>query len=471
MKRRSAAALCLVLTPALVRGQQADTHAIVGARVHTVSGAVLERATIVMRDGLITAIGTDVQPPTGARVIDGTGLVVTPGLVDGLSSIGLPAPPRGPQAGAAAASGATPTPPPIAAQSLALDRVRAAEVAKARDRGITAALVIPREGIAPGQSALLSLSGDRPESMVLRQPAALHLHMATAQRQYPASLMGTMAYARQALLDAARAREAWAAWEKAPRGQKRPVYEPGLGPWQQVLAGRLPLAVTCVLENDVRRALSLGDEFGVKVVLAGAPLAYRVADLLKARRAPLLVSVNFDPPQPPSFFGFNEEAERRRVRDARGNPAELHRAGIPFALASAWAPDFVAGIRTAIENGLPREAALRAATLGAAEALGVGETLGSLEPGKLANVVAGRASRSRRRRSRATCSWTGGSTSRTRTRSATPGAAPLAARKPARPRTRRRAPRSRTRSRCRRCRPRRRRCRPGSRSRSLTPPS
>ena len=80
-----------------------------------------------------------------------------------------------------------------------------------------------------------------------------------------------MAFARQALLDAARARDDWAAYEKAPRGQKRPRYDASLGPWQQVLAGRLPLVVTCTLENDVRRALSLADEFRPEARARGRP--------------------------------------------------------------------------------------------------------------------------------------------------------------------------------------------------------
>ena len=337
--------------------QQADTHAIVGARVVTVSGPVYESATIVMRDGLITAVGPDVKAPAGARVIDGKGLVVTPGLIDGLSAIGLPTPGRaagGSGTGAAGAAGAGgSSPSPLAPLSLALDRVKAADVAKARDSGITTALVIPKDGVLPGQSVLLNLAGDRLETMVLRQPAALHLQMTTATRQYPGSLMGTMAYTRQALLDAARARDAWAAWEKAPRGQKRPRYDPALAPWQLVLEHKLPLVVTCTLENDARRALALADEFKIDVVLAGAPLAFRTAELLKARRVPLLVSVNFDPPRATSLFGgFDEEQERRRIQDAERNPAELARAGVPFALVSAWAPDFVAGIRRAVEKGL-----------------------------------------------------------------------------------------------------------------------
>jgi len=382
----------LALAPLAAHAQQADTHAIVGARVITVSGSSYERASIVMRDGLITAVGPDVAPPPGARVIDGKGLVVTPGLIDALSSIGLPAAARAPGAPAAGGGGASPAPAPapapLAPQAQALDRVKATEVTKARNSGITTALVIPREGVLPGQSTILNLAGDRPEAMVLRQPAALHLHLTSATRQYPGSLMGTMAYTRQALYDAARAREAWAAWEKSPRGQKRPRYDATLAPWQQVLARRLPLVVTCTLENDVRRALALADEFGLKLVLAGVPQGFRSAELLKARRVPLLVSVNFDPPRAGGFFGFDEEHERRRIRNAERNPAELAKAGVPFALASAWAPDFVAGIRTAVEKGLASEAALRAATLGAAEALALAETTGSLEVGKLANVVA-----------------------------------------------------------------------------------
>ena len=386
--RRLPLVVVLTLAPLAASAQQADTHAIVGARVITVSGPVYDSATVVMRDGLITAVGPDVTPPPGARVIQGKGLVVTPGLIDGLSAIGLPAPARGGSGGSGAAAGA-PAASPLAPQALTLDRVKIVpEVAKARDSGITTALVIPKEGVLPGQSVLLNLAGERPEAMVLRQPAALHLHMASTPRQYPGSLMGTMAYTRQALFDAARARDAWAAWEKAPRGQKRPRYDPALAPWQQVLAGQLPLVVTCTLENDVRRALALADEFKVKLVIAGAPLAFRLSETLKARHVPLLVSVNFDPPRAGSFFGgFDEEQERRRIREAERNPAELAKAGVPFALVSAWAPDFVAGIRKAIEKGLPGDKALRAATLGAAEALGLAESTGSLETGKLADVV------------------------------------------------------------------------------------
>jgi len=368
-----------------------DVYALVGARIVTVSGPTHESGTLVMRDGVIEAVGASVAIPPDARVIQAKGLVLTPGLIDGFSGTGLPAPtPRtGGAGGGAGGGGAAPASNPLAPQALALDKVRAADALKARDAGVTTVLVIPREGVLPGRSVILNLSGDKPEAMVLKQPAALHLHMSTVARQYPGSLMGTMAYARQALADAARYRDEWAAYERSPAGKKRPRYDSALAAWQDVLAGKQTLVVTAFRENDVRRALALADEHKVKVAVAGAPQAFRVAELIKSRKLPLLVSVNFDPPRPVAVFGGgDEEKERREIEDAERNPAELHKAGVSFALVSAYAPSFLAGVRKAIDRGLPREAALRAVTLVAAEVLGIADRTGSLDAGKIADVVA-----------------------------------------------------------------------------------
>jgi len=390
--RRGRALSCLTVAilPALVEGGKEDLYAITGARVITVSGPTLEVGTVVMRDGVIEAVGRDVRPPVGARVLSGKGLTLSPGLIDGFGGVGLPAPPpraAGGSGGAAPAPAPSPS-NPLAPQTMALERLRPSEVVQARDSGVTTALVIDREGVLPGQSVLVNLGGDEAEAMVLKQPAALHLHMATLRRQYPSSLMGTEAYARQALYDAVRYRDAWAAYEKSPRGRRRPAYDAALAAWQAVLAGTQPLVVTGQRENDVRRALALADEFKIQVAVAGAPQAWRVAPILQARGVPLLVSVNFDPPRAASFGAEDVEKERREIEEAERNPAELHKAGVPFALVSAWAPDFLAGVRKAIEKGLPREAALRALTLDAARALGVADRTGSLEAGKIANVVA-----------------------------------------------------------------------------------
>jgi imidazolonepropionase-like amidohydrolase len=353
---------------------------------------VHESATVVVRDGLIEAVGPAVPVPPDVRVIDAKGLTLTPGLIDAFSGVGLPAAsPRGAGAGPGSRSSAAGAVPanPLAPQALALDRLSVTEALKARDAGITTALVVAREGVLPGQSVLVNLSGDKPEAMVLRSRAAQHLHLTELSRRYPNALMGTMALTRQALLDARHYADEWAAYEKAPSGKKRPRFDPSLAAWQDVVAGRETLIVTATRANDIRRALALADEFKIKVAVAGAPQAARLAALVKERKLPLLVSVNFDPPRAASFFGGADlEQERKDIEEAEANPAALHQAGVSFALVSAWAPSFLAGIQKAIEKGLPRDTALQAVTLRAAEALEVADRLGSLEAGKIANVVA-----------------------------------------------------------------------------------
>jgi imidazolonepropionase-like amidohydrolase len=363
--------------------------ALVGAKILTVSGPIFDAGTVILRDGVIEAVGPSVTAPADARVIDVKGLTLTPGLIDAFGGVGLPATPPRPAGGGGSGAGASPPANPLAPQSMALDRVRAGEALKARDAGITTALVIPKEGVLPGQSVLLNLAGDKTEAMVWKQPAALHLHMGELARQYPGSLMGTMVYARQALYDASRYRDEWAAYDRSPAGKKRPRYDPALAAWQDVVAGRETLIVTARRENDIRRALALADEFKIKVAVAGAPQASRLAGLIKDRRLPLLVSVNFDPPRPLQLFGGEDpDQEKKDIEEAEKNPAELARKGVAFALVSGYAPSLLAGVQKAIERGLPRDAALRAVTLGAAEALGIADRTGSLDKGKAANVVA-----------------------------------------------------------------------------------
>src|SRR6185436_12847032 len=130
-----------------------------------------ETGTVVMRGGLIEAVGAGAAVPPGARVIDGKGLTLTPGLIDGFGGLGLPAPPpAGGERGGTARPPAAASPPanPLAPQAMALDKLRAADALKARDSGITTALVIGREGVVPGHSVIVNLSGDSAEGMALR---------------------------------------------------------------------------------------------------------------------------------------------------------------------------------------------------------------------------------------------------------------------------------------------------------------
>lgn len=385
------AALTLVSLAAAADAAKTPTYAITKARVVTVSGAVLENATVVLRDGLVVDVGANVAIPKDARIFDGTGLTLTPGLIDAYSGAGLPAarPAGGPGGSGGGAGPASPPANPIDPASNIHERVRAIEALKARDSGITTIVPIPREGLVFGAAPVMNLNGDKPGTMVVKANVGLAASLTTLGQRYPGSLMGAMTFFRQALMDGAHHRAEVAAYEKAPNGRKRPAYDPGLDVWADVAAGTTPLLLQTSRVGDLRRAFALGDEFKIKLILAGNTQAFEEAALLKERKPALLVSVNFDPPRVGGFFGgSDDDKDRADIDKAERNPGLLHKDGLKFALVSGFATDFLAGIRKAIEKGLPRETALRAVTLTPAEILGVSDRMGSLDKGKIANVVA-----------------------------------------------------------------------------------
>jgi imidazolonepropionase-like amidohydrolase len=383
-------AAALLLHTGAAHAAKIPSYAITKVKVMTISGAVIDNATVVLRDGVVVDVGPSVTIPKDARVIDGTGLTLTPGLIDAYSGAGMPAarPTGGGGGGAAAgAAAATPAANPIAPASSIYERVRTAEALRARDSGITTIVPIPREGLVFGEAAVMDLVGDKPEAMVVKN-IGLAASFSTLRQRYPGSLMGVMAFFRQALMDGAYHHAEVLAYEKAPSGKKRPAFDPGLDVWANVAGGTTPLLLQTPRIGDLRRAFGLADEFKLKLILAGNTQAFEEVALLKERKPALLVSVNFDPPRAGGFFGgSDDDKDRADIENAEKNPGVLNKEGIRFALVSGFANDFLAGIRKAIEKGLPKDAALRAVTLTPAEILGVADRMGSLEKGKIANVV------------------------------------------------------------------------------------
>ena len=168
-----------------------DTYAITNARVVPVSGASIERGTVVIRNGLIAAVGANVTPPSDARVIDGTGLTVYPGLIDSYTNLALPEASPSPSVGGGGAGGfflqqqVTPRvsgpnstqPVGLQPETMVEDVIRTGgtDLENARNVGFTSALTLPRTGIWIGQSALINLSGETPQQMIVRSPVAMHV--------------------------------------------------------------------------------------------------------------------------------------------------------------------------------------------------------------------------------------------------------------------------------------------------------
>ncbi|HEX5732738.1 MAG TPA: amidohydrolase family protein [Blastocatellia bacterium] len=398
-----AATLLMLARAPVVHLDAPHVYAIKDAQIVTGTGKTIAKGTVVFRDGLITEVGENVKIPADARVINGAGMTVYPGLIDGYTNLGFAAPaqPQRGGGGAAAAQAAASGQQPQPEQALGDPSVSAADQVKpggtpvedARSVGITAALTSPRQGIFPGQSAIINLAGDETSKLVLRAPVALTVQFTTSAGffgVFPNSLMGTVAFIRQSFYDAERYRAEIDRYNRNKRGVNRPEHDRKLAALQPALKGDMPVLFVVNTDNDVRRALRIADEFKLKPILAGALYGYRVADLIKAKNVPVILSVDF--PRRPAELPDEEDEPLRALEERAETPrgaARLAQAGVKFAFMSGTLrpQDFIANVQRAVENGLSKNDALRALTLNPAEIFGVADQLGSIEVGKIANLV------------------------------------------------------------------------------------
>ncbi len=384
--------------------------AISDVRIVTGTGEIIPRGTIVVRDGLIESIGADVTPPAGAWTLEADGLTAYPGLIDALTNIALPselrAPARAPGGGGGrgtSGSGASqegtsrgPEDRPAtftwvtAADHLESDDSR---IEAWRKAGFTTVVSSPDRGLLPGQAAVIDLAGERPNDMVVRTPVAVRVKFTKSRsfRGYPNSLMGAIAYVKQVFFDARHYDKAWSIYDASPAGTTRPQYDRALEALRGALATRQPVLFPADWGREIERVIAIARELGVTPIIYGGRQGYAVAELLAAADIPVLVNLDWPKRDRDADPDADEPLRVLRYRDrAPTTPAALHAAGARFAFTSGAISDpsqILTNARLAVRAGLPAEAALRAFTLGAAEIFGVADRTGSLESGKIANIV------------------------------------------------------------------------------------
>lgn len=387
-----------------------EVYAITNARIVTVAGPTIDKGTVVVRDGMISGVGANVQPPADARIIDGAGLTVYPGLIDANSSLGLVAPPpaaNGGRGGRGGGRGAAPTqqgapagapnslhPVGLQPELAVIDILHpdAEALAGPQSAGITTALTAPSTGIFRGLSAVIDLAGETPQAMIVKAPIAEHIGFTPLRGGgYPGSLLGVFSSLRQMLLDAQHYALEQAAYAKNPRGTRRPEPDPSLEALQPVLARQIPVVLDASSQREIERALDLAREFNLRAIIAGGEEADRVAARLKAESVPVLLSLNF-PRRPQASPDADPEPLRMlRARvDAPKLAGRLQEAGVKFAFEDGglanWA-DFLGNVGRSVQNGLTADQAVRALTLTPAEVLGVSDRVGTIETGKVANLA------------------------------------------------------------------------------------
>lgn len=386
-----------------------STWAIEGARIEPVSGPTIAKGTVVIREGLILAVGANVATPPDARVIDGTGLTVYPGFIDSYGSLGIPAQQGGGQG--AQAAGRRSAANSRYATGLQSEVRASAELEPAanafnaaRSAGITAALTAIPAGVFRGSSALIALGDGRPAELVIRDDVAQHMGFSRGGGGfggggggYPGSLLGVMAQMRQQLLDAAHWRDLNAAAQRNPRGTARPAHDPSLEALQPVIAGTRPVVIQANTAREIDRALMLAREFNLRPIIAGGREAGQRAEQLRAANATVLLDIDFPrrtaptgaarTTPPADTIPESMAVLRSRVEMPR-NAGLLAGAGVRFGFVSGNDyTDFAANVRRAVAAGLSREQAIRALTIDPATIFGVADRLGSIEPGKVANLT------------------------------------------------------------------------------------
>ena len=366
-------------------------HALVGARVVTGPGQVMDDATIVIRDGLIQEVG-DGDAPAGARVWDLEGLTVYPGFIDAHADLGMDDVPEGGDVGP------THWNPQVRAwfsttRNLQDDADRRAAL---RSQGFGAVLAVPKQGIFRGTASLVNLGDAGVRDRVLRPDIAQAIGFQRSFElggSYPNSAMGTIALMKQTFMDADWYERAWDAYESSGRAFLPPETSEALAALEDAADGDQPVIFETGSEEEYLRAHSLASEFGLDAWYRGNGLEYRLIDVLRGRSDPLIVPLDFPDAPDVGHPGAALDASLADLRHwylAPTSAGQLADAGVRFAITTdglSSLNEFLPNLRVAVARGLEADDALAALTTTPASWLGIDRTHGTIAEGKVANLI------------------------------------------------------------------------------------
>ncbi|MBT8484265.1 MAG: amidohydrolase family protein, partial [Phycisphaerae bacterium] len=373
-----------------MRSTDIRTHAIVDATVIPAPGQRLEHATIVMRDGVIVSVGTAVEIPPETRRWSGEGLTVYAGLIDAALLIDASALPED-------ATTRHPNPKVHPEVRMSAQTPPSASVRKSlRELGFTAGAVYPAGGIFRGQGTVIALAADDEHVLTYADPVAQAVAFERSgwgQATKPSSLMGSIAVIRQTLLDARWHAAANAVYATHPEGNEPPIPAAALTALAEVTRGGQPVLFDVGSELDALRAWRIAEEFGLQPWLLGSGLEFRRLREIVELGVPMIIPLSFPDRPDVSRLPESDAVTLRTLQtweQAPTNPRRLIAAGATVALTThrlEKRSEFPERMREAMKHGLDADAALTALTVTPARLLGLDKVMGTIEPGKLANLV------------------------------------------------------------------------------------
>jgi imidazolonepropionase-like amidohydrolase len=380
-----------IVSPAATETSAPGTYIIRNARIVTVSGADVENGTVVISDGKIASVGAGASAPGGATEIDGRGLTVYPGMIDAGTSMALVEIDSG-------APGTVDTNElgdmnPNAMAWVAVNP-HSAHLDVTRVAGVTSAVSFPQGGLISGQAALINLSGTSQRELAVVPTIALVINFPTITagggffaQQQAATPDATTARERRIeemrrmLRDAEAYGRAQDAYARDPKAVPRPTSDLKLAALVPYARGERAVVFRVERERDIRAALNFAQEMKLRPIVLGGSEAWKAAALLKERNVPVILDGTLNLP-------LREDDPYDSLYE---NAAKLQRAGVRFAISTgdsgAHVRDLPFHAGMAAAYGLPRAEALKAVTLYPAQIMGVADRLGSIEVGKIANVV------------------------------------------------------------------------------------
>jgi len=359
---------------------QSQPIAITGATIHTVANGTIENGTIVFEGGVITAVGADVQVPAGAQVVDGAGKHIYPGLVDAYSQVGIS------EIGSVGVSSDVNEigdfNPNVRAE-LAVN-AESRHIGTTRSAGVLVTLTTPGGGLVSGMSSAMNMEGWTWEDMSLKSEAALNVSWPNPNagrfRGFRGNDGDRPTYAEQVQELKAFFAEA-RAYRAAKASGERILTDSRYESMIKVLDREIPVVVSADGIGEINDAITWAQEEDIDLVIRGGEDAIYVADRLAANDIPVILTETMGGPGR-SYEGYD---------GAYASAAKLYEAGVTFAISGGSSAAYSnrlpweAGV--AIAFGLPEEEAIRAVTQNAANIMGIGDRVGSLEPGKDATLL------------------------------------------------------------------------------------
>jgi len=375
-----------------------ESYAITGATVVVSPGQELPKGTVLVNKGLITAVGRDIKIPSDAIIIKADSMYVYAGFIDGFSHVGV-MPSKNEKTEKLKYPG---NPPPeragITPQVDVRNLINPSDpsIKTLRNQGFTVAQVAPRGNMLPGQSSIILLGGNTVDEMVLTSQSSMYSELTGTPGVYPSTIMGVMAKWRELYRQARMHKDYSLLYKANPQGLERPVSNQVLEAFYPVIEGKQPVMIKTDKIMDIQRAISLKNDLGYRLILGDLKEGWPILDKIRNSTNGVYLSLSL-PDDKKSKVDSVASAERKELEKRKAEiitkhdsqPAIFNKSGIRFGFStnSVQPQDIQNNLRRMVAAGLSENDALAALTTIPAQLMGLSNRLGTIEKGKLANLV------------------------------------------------------------------------------------